>query len=81
MTAEILYPVAEVADLWRCSRRHVYDEINRGLLRTVNLGHGRAKTRIPASALDAYVAARGEGTEPPAGPHTPPPPPRPRSTR
>lgn len=75
MTAEILYPVSEVAELWRCSREHVYDLIRRGKLRTVNLGTGRAKTRIPESALKAFTAA---GTEPPAGPQNPPNPTKPR---
>lgn len=56
--AEVLYPVAEVAALWRCSVDHVYDLIARGELRTVPLGIGRAKTRVPASALEEFVAAR-----------------------
>lgn len=53
--AEALLPVTEVAKLWRCSRDHVYREIIRGRLRTVQLGAGRAKTRIPESALAEYV--------------------------
>lgn len=79
MSAEILYPVSEVAKLWRCSDDHVYHLINRGLLRTVNLATGRAKTRIPESALAAYVASLA--TEPPAGPAQPSGPTRPRSLR
>ena len=70
MSAEALYPVTEVAALWRCSVDHVYDLINAGKLRTVNLGRGRAKTRVPESAMTAYVAALAR-TEPPAGPAQP----------
>lgn len=76
MTAEVLYPVSEVADLWRCSREHVYELIRRGRIRTVNLATGRAKTRIPESALREYL--RSLGTEPPAGPQNPPNPTKPR---
>lgn len=53
--AETLYPVSEVAKLWRCSVDHVYDLIAAGQLRVVNLARGRAKTRIPESALAEYV--------------------------
>lgn len=53
--AEVLYPVAEVAKLWRVSRDHVYDLIAAGKLRVVNVAEGRAKTRIPESALAEYV--------------------------
>lgn len=49
--AEALLPVTEVAALWRCSARHVYRLIAHGQLRTVQIGNGRAKTRVPASAL------------------------------
>lgn len=79
MTAEVLYPVSEVATLWRCSREHVYELIRRGRIRTVNLATGRAKTRIPESALKAYVRSLGgSSTEPPAGPANPPNPTKPR---
>lgn len=57
--AEALLPVAEVARLWRCSRDHVYDLISAGELRTVNLGTGRAKTRVPESSLAQYIARHG----------------------
>lgn len=53
--AETLYPVAEVAELWRCSRQHVYNLVRRGKLRTTDLGLDEAKTRIPESALAEYV--------------------------
>lgn len=58
MTAEAQLTVAEVAKLWRCSRNLVYDLISSGRLRSVNLTDGRAKTRIPESALAEYLAAR-----------------------
>lgn len=53
--AEALLPVTEVAKLWRCTIQHVYNEIARGRLRSVNISAGRAKTRIPESALAEYV--------------------------
>jgi hypothetical protein len=36
-SAEILYPVSEVAVLWRCSVDHVYDLIAAGELDTVKI--------------------------------------------
>lgn len=42
--------------MWRCSRKHVYALIAQGLIRTVQIGTGRAKTRIPASAAAEFVA-------------------------
>lgn len=78
MTADVLYPVTEVARMWRCSAEHVYEQIRRGRLRTVNVAHSRAKTRVPASAIAAYLQSR---TEPPAGPQTPPNPTKPRARR
>lgn len=78
MTAEILYPVEEVAKLWRCSTEHVYEQIRRGRLHTVDIARGRAKTRVPESAIARFLAANG--TEPPAGPQTPPNPTKPRAT-
>lgn len=55
---ERLYPVTEVADLWDCSPQHVYSLIAAGELRTVDLGVGRAKTRVPESAIAEFVARR-----------------------
>jgi excisionase family DNA binding protein len=64
MAAEILYPVSEVAERWRCSRDHVYDLIAKGRLRTVPLGTGkRAKTRIPESALAEYIERNQQRAE------------------
>lgn len=56
--AEELYPVSELAQLWRCSPDHVMDLVTRGELRSVQLGTGRAKTRIPASAAAEFIAKR-----------------------
>lgn len=75
MTAEVLYPVSEVAEMWRCSREHVYEQIRHGRLRTVNLARGKAKTRVPESALEEYV--KSLATEPP-NPQNPPNPTKPR---
>lgn len=56
--AEVLYPVSELAELWRCSDQHIYNLIARRELRSIHLGIGRAKTRIPASAAAEFVARR-----------------------
>lgn len=53
---EELLTVSEVAALWRCSENTVYRRIAKGLLRVIDIGDGRAKTRVPASALAEYVA-------------------------
>lgn len=53
---EALLPVSEVAALWRCSPDHIYDLIAAGHLPALNLARGRAKTRIPESALADFVA-------------------------
>jgi excisionase family DNA binding protein len=56
--AEALLPVAEVAALWRCTPQHIYNLIARRDLRSVQVGIGRAKTRIPESAVAEFVARR-----------------------
>lgn len=53
--AERLLSVREVAELWSCSRDHIYDLIARGALAVVDIGGTRAKTRIPESSLTDYV--------------------------
>jgi len=63
MSAETLYPVAEVAEMWRCSREHVYEQIRRGRLRSVQIGTGKAKTRIPESALTDFVEKNSRRTK------------------
>ncbi|HET8682051.1 MAG TPA: helix-turn-helix domain-containing protein [Micromonosporaceae bacterium] len=64
---EGLLPVAEVAKLWRCSAEHIYELIRRGELRSVDIGNGRAKTRVPESALAEYIGRRTRNTPPAAG--------------
>ncbi len=54
--AEEMLPVSELAERWRCSRDHVYDLIAAGELEVVDIGRGRAKTRVPASSANAYIA-------------------------
>jgi len=61
--AEALLPVSEVAQLWRCSPDHVYALISSGELASLQLAHGRAKTRIPESALADYVARNSRRTK------------------
>jgi excisionase family DNA binding protein len=55
---EPLYPVSELAQLWRCSPQHIYTLIAAGELRTFDVGVKGAKTRIPASAVAEFVARR-----------------------
>jgi len=55
--AEALLPVSEVAQLWRCSKNHVYDLVASGQLRSTQVARGRAKTRIPESALAEFIAS------------------------
>lgn len=61
--AEVLYPVSEVAELWRCSEDHVMRLVSRGLLRSLDIGMGAAKTRIPESALAEFVAKNSRSKE------------------
>lgn len=51
---EKAYSVAQLADLWGCSRDLIYDLIASGRLESFNLGSGRAKTRVTATAAAAY---------------------------
>ncbi|MEO3785047.1 helix-turn-helix domain-containing protein [Actinocorallia sp. B10E7] len=51
--ARALYRVEEAAELLALSRRHLYEEIRSGRLRTVKAGRAR---RVPASAIADYVA-------------------------
>lgn len=58
--AEVLYPVAELAEMWRCSTSHIYNLIAARKLRVVQIGTGRAKTRIPSSAAAEFIAGGGK---------------------
>lgn len=64
MSIEPMHPVAEIATAWGVSKNHVYALIKTGALRSVNLGHGRAKIRVPESALNAYVEQLTEDQRP-----------------
>lgn len=55
---EVMYPVAELAALWRCTPQHIYNLIAAKQLTSVQIGLGRAKTRVPASAAAEFVARR-----------------------
>jgi excisionase family DNA binding protein len=50
---QALYEVNEAAVVLRLSRRHLYDEIRSGRLRSVKSGRAR---RVPVSAIAEYVA-------------------------
>lgn len=54
--------VPDAAEVLACSRDHVYDLIARGELRAVDIGHGRAKTRIRTDDLQAYIDRRTRAT-------------------
>ncbi|GAA0720278.1 helix-turn-helix domain-containing protein [Dactylosporangium roseum] len=58
MAAQILHTVAEIAELWRVSKRFVYDEIHAGNLAAVDLSRSgeQGKLRVPESVADAYWA-------------------------
>jgi excisionase family DNA binding protein len=55
MAVEEQLTVAELAKKWRCSRGHIYDLIAAKKLRATDIGEGRAKTRIPESAVAEYL--------------------------
>lgn len=64
-----LYPVAAAAELLGVSRYYIYDRINQGLLPVVELGTGRAKQRVRADDLQAFIDARTYGSpQSPASP-------------
>ncbi|HEX6873028.1 MAG TPA: helix-turn-helix domain-containing protein [Micromonosporaceae bacterium] len=54
-SAEVMHTVKELAGIWRCSVAHIYNLINTRRLRSTDIGVGRAKTRIPASAAADYI--------------------------
>jgi excisionase family DNA binding protein len=53
-----LLSVARVAEVLDCSRGHVINLVAKGHLRGVDIGIGRAKTRIRQSDLEAYIASK-----------------------
>jgi excisionase family DNA binding protein len=59
-----LYRPRDVADLVGCSLSWVYERMNDGSLPRVELGSGRAKQRIRADDLQAFIEARTFGRAP-----------------
>jgi excisionase family DNA binding protein len=55
------YSIATVAELLEVSTSWVYSRIASGELRVVELGDSKAKQRIAASTLRAYLAGRSYG--------------------
>lgn len=53
-----LLTVAETAQRLRCCRNTVYAFIARGELACLDIGTGKAKTRIPESVLEQFIADR-----------------------
>ena len=59
MPPQRLYTVAEVAEILGTSKAYVYERINGGEVRTVNLGTPvRAKMRVRADDLQAFIESR-----------------------
>jgi excisionase family DNA binding protein len=56
--APALLRVAEAAERLGCSRWHIYDLIAKGQLAAVDIGIGRAQTRVREDELTAYIEAR-----------------------
>lgn len=54
---EEMLPVRKVAELWHCSRDHVYELIATKRLRAVNIAIKGSEMRVPASAIAEYVKA------------------------
>lgn len=61
MAAKRLLAVSEVAEAWGCCVQHVYNLIAAGHLTTVNIGMGRAKTRIHEDEVARYIKANTYG--------------------
>lgn len=53
-----LMSVTEAAEVLSCSRGHVINLIAKGHLRGVDIGIGRAKTRVYPEDLQAYIASK-----------------------
>jgi len=58
-----LYSVAAVADRLQVSENWVRKQITEHKLRAVELGSTRAKTRVRADDLQAFIDSRTFGTE------------------
>lgn len=59
LEVERQYSVKSAADLLDVSTQYIYDRMDAGELpRRLDLGGGKAKYRIPASDLQAFIDAR-----------------------
>lgn len=58
-----LYSVTAVADRLETSETYVRKQIHDGRLRAVELGSTRAKTRVRADDLQAFIDSRTFGSE------------------
>lgn len=58
-TPEPWFTVAEIATAWGVSKNTVYDLIAANELGSVDIGQGRARTRIPQAAIDDFMRRRG----------------------
>lgn len=66
-----LYSVAAAAELLEVSTDYIYDRIKADDFPVVELGHGRAKQRISATALQAFIDSRTFGAQTASSPTGP----------
>jgi len=57
-----LYPVAKAAEVLGIGRTFMYQLINSGQIRVVELGSSRAKQRVRADDLQAFIDSRTYGS-------------------
>lgn len=58
-----LYPVAKAAEMLGVSVYYMYDRIHNGDIPVVELGTGRAKQRVRADDLQAFIDSRTYGSK------------------
>lgn len=58
-----LYPVSKAAEVLGVSVNYVYDRIQNGDIPVVELGEGRAKQRVRADDLQAFIDSRTYGSK------------------
>jgi excisionase family DNA binding protein len=59
-----LYPVAKAAEVLGIGRTFMYSLINSGQIRVVELGTSKAKQRVRADDLQAFIDSRTYGANP-----------------
>ncbi len=57
-----LYPIAKAAEVLGIGRTFMYQLVNSGQIRVVELGNTRAKQRIRADDLQAFIESRTYGS-------------------